>query len=93
MFKQDEIIEMAIQSGAFEYYEINLWADGDENPLIFFAKLVEERTAAKTWAEGYKQGVEDERISEANIGIAGFGMKVDPARENPYIIRSRGSNE
>jgi hypothetical protein len=39
---------------------------------------------AKAWAEGYQQGVQDERISEASIGIAGFGAKVEPARQNPY---------
>ena len=38
----------------------------------------------EAWDEGYRQGVEDERISEANIGIAGFGAKVSPARQNPY---------
>jgi flagellar biosynthesis/type III secretory pathway protein FliH len=48
-----------------------------------------EAGAAKAWAAGYQQGVEDERTSEANIGIAGFGMKVEPARENPYAIRAR----
>jgi hypothetical protein len=39
---------------------------------------------AKAWAEGYRQGVQDERTSEASIGIAGFGAKVEPARQNPY---------
>jgi hypothetical protein len=39
---------------------------------------------AKAWAEGYQQGVQDERTSEASIGIAGFGAKVEPARQNPY---------
>lgn len=39
---------------------------------------------ARAWAEGYASGVTDERTSEANIGIAGFGAKVEPARENPY---------
>jgi hypothetical protein len=39
---------------------------------------------AVAWAEGYRAGVEDERTSEANIGIAGFGAKVEPARQNPY---------
>ena len=39
---------------------------------------------AKAWAEGYQQGVNDERTSEASIGIAGFGAKVEPARQNPY---------
>jgi len=40
---------------------------------------------ALAWAEGYRMGVTDERTSEANIGIAGFNAKVEPARENPYI--------
>lgn len=40
--------------------------------------------AATAWAEGYASGVIDERTSDANIGIAGFGAKVDPARANPY---------
>ena len=39
---------------------------------------------AKAWAEGYRQGVEDERTSEAMIGIAGFDAKLEPARQNPY---------
>jgi hypothetical protein len=39
---------------------------------------------ALAWEEGYRAGVEDERTSEANIGIAGFGAKVNPARNNPY---------
>ena len=41
---------------------------------------------AEVWAKAYKQGVEDERTSEANIGIAGFGAKVNPARQNPYAV-------
>lgn len=41
---------------------------------------------AEVWAKAYKQGVEDERTSEANIGIAGFGEKVNPARQNPYAV-------
>lgn len=41
---------------------------------------------AEVWAEAYKQGVEDERTSEANIGIAGFGAKANPARQNPYAV-------
>jgi hypothetical protein len=39
---------------------------------------------AQAWAEGYRAGIDDERTSEANIGIAGMGMKVEPARNNPY---------
>lgn len=44
---------------------------------------------AKAWEEGYRQGMEDERTSNANIGIAGFGAKVDPARQNPYRDAAR----
>lgn len=40
--------------------------------------------AAAAWAEGYRLGVLDERTSDDNIGIAGFGAKVEPARQNPY---------
>lgn len=40
--------------------------------------------AVRAWAEGYRAGVDDERMSEANVGVAGFGAKVHPARENPY---------
>jgi len=39
---------------------------------------------AQAWDEGYRAGIDDERTSEANIGIAGMGMKVEPARNNPY---------
>ena len=44
----------------------------------------EQEPVARAWQEGYNQGIEDERISEANIGICGFGAKVEPARQNPY---------
>lgn len=47
-------------------------------------KWQQEPVAAVAWQQGYDQGVADERISEANIGIAGFGAKVNPARNNPY---------
>lgn len=40
---------------------------------------------AEAWQQGYHQGVQDERTSDANIGIAGFGAKVEPARNNPYL--------
>ena len=46
----------------------------------------EQEPVALAWDEGYRQGVQDERTSEANIGIAGFGAKVKPARQNPYGI-------
>ena len=39
---------------------------------------------AQAWEEGYRAGINDERISESNIDIAGFGAKLQPARANPY---------
>lgn len=44
-----------------------------------------QETVAQAWDEGYQQGIQDERTSESNIGIAGFGAKVQPARQNPYV--------
>jgi hypothetical protein len=43
-----------------------------------------QEPVAQAWAEGYRAGIDDERTSEANIGIAGMDMKVEPARNNPY---------
>jgi hypothetical protein len=43
-----------------------------------------QEPVAQAWDEGYRAGIDDERTSEANIGIAGFGAKVEPARNNPY---------
>lgn len=42
---------------------------------------------AEAWQQGYHQGVLDERTSEANIGIAGFDAKIEPARVNPYLAQ------
>ena len=57
------------------------------------AQHAEGGEAAKAWDEGYRQGVEDERTSEANIGIAGFDAKVEPARQNPYRPTPPASQE
>ena len=43
-----------------------------------------QESVAQAWDEGYRTGINDERMSEANIGIAGFGANVEPARINPY---------
>lgn len=43
-----------------------------------------QEPVAQAWDEGYRAGVNDERMSEANIGIAGFDAKVEPARNNQY---------
>lgn len=51
---------------------------------VFHPQEPEHEPVAKAWSEGYRQGIEDERTSEENIGIAGFGAKVEPNRENPY---------
>ena len=50
------------------------------------ARAPQGREEGEAWQEGYRQGVLDERTSEANIGIAGFGAKVEPARNNPYAL-------
>lgn len=52
-----------------------------------------QEQAAQAWDEGYHQGVADERTSEANIGVAGFGAKVEPARQNPYRTTSSTRQE
>lgn len=44
----------------------------------------QQEPLSTAWAEGYAAGIDDERTSEANIGIAGFGAKVNPNRKNPY---------
>ena len=71
---------------------IDAAVDGRRPDESLFTPLALEssqvKTAAQIWDEAYLAGVNDERTSEASIGIAGFGMKVEPARENPY--RTRG---
>lgn len=52
--------------------------------ILAGSKVQPKHTAAEAWAEGYRLGVLDERTSADNIGIAGFGAKVEPARQNPY---------
>lgn len=52
---------------------------------VFEAAQPAAAQEAVAWAEGYASGVIDERTSEANIGIAGYGAKVEPARANPYL--------
>lgn len=56
----------------------------EDDALRVIDRLVVD--VAKAWQEGYRQGVLDERTSEDNIGIAGFGAKVEPARNNPYAL-------
>ena len=81
-----QIIEMARRAGFNVDQGFLLRVTGIDEDLARFAKLVAE----KAWSEGYKQGIEDERTSESNIGIAGFNMKIEPARKSPYAIRGRG---
>jgi hypothetical protein len=44
---------------------------------------------AEIWDQAYRQGIDDERTSEDNIGIAGYGMKVQPDRKNPFRITAK----
>jgi hypothetical protein len=61
------------------------WPDRTHQPLYTHPpQRTEQEPVARAWDEGYRFGVNDERMSEANIGIAGMGMKVEPARNNPY---------
>lgn len=61
---------------------MNKNSDISYQPVFLFSH--DSVSAEKAWERGYKSGVEDERMSEANIGIAGLGGKINPARENPY---------
>lgn len=45
--------------------------------------------ASRAWSEGYIQGIQDERTSESNIGIAGFSAKITPSRQNPYTAKDK----
>ena len=66
--------EKALQALHAENERLGLYKDA----------YAEQEPVARAWDEGYRFGVNDERMSEANIGIAGMGMKVEPARNNPY---------
>jgi len=63
----------AVQPAAYHW-------DGVNPPV----PIAPQPQAAIAWQEGYRAGVNDERISDANIGIAGFDAKVEPNRSNPY---------
>jgi len=86
-----DTIDMAREAGLLTW--LNPPADVIER-LNAFAALVraDERKkqpatvqpVAQAWDEGYRAGIDDERTSEASIGIAGFDAKVEPARNNPY---------
>lgn len=46
------IKELAIQSGAWDHYEINEGVDGDEKPLEKFAELIAQETMNALHANG-----------------------------------------
>lgn len=83
---REDLIELAKQQAA----EIaRAGHNGWGNTMLALAVALESSVpvgVARAWQEGYRQGVLDERASEDNIGIAGFGAKVGPARNNPYTI-------
>lgn len=64
------------------------WPDCEKPPIQISLDAPtannEKITLAEAWAEGYARGIEDERISQASIGICGYGQKVSPNRNNPY---------
>jgi len=93
--EQAEKQEKALQSLHNENERLGLYKDAYGKPekctypncpypCMDLPDCIEQEPAARAWDEGYRFGVNDERMSEANIGIAGMGMKVEPARNNPY---------
>ena len=73
----------------FVAYAYSKGIDGAESAgRAIESALVASVDAATAWADGYASGVIDERTSDDNIGIAGFGAKIDPARANPYLYAS-----
>ncbi|MGE8279076.1 MAG: hypothetical protein ACN6O2_01455 [Stenotrophomonas sp.] len=71
----------------FVAYAYSKGIDGAESAgRAIESALVASVDAATAWADGYASGVIDERTSDDNIGIAGFGAKIDPARANPYLL-------
>ena len=87
LLRLQKLIQLA---RADERHNISIEKQGNEWYIMdgqrWYDRLV-QRIRAEAWAEGYKQGIDDERTSEANIGIAGGDFKVNPARENPYLAR------
>lgn len=83
---REDLIELAKQQAA----EIaRAGHNGWGNTMLALAVALESSVpvgVARAWQEGYRRGVLDERASEDNIGIAGFGAKVEPARNNPYAL-------
>jgi hypothetical protein len=61
-----------------------LWTEHAMQEVQRLGQEIEQSPVAQVWDEGYRQGIQDERMSEAYIGVAGFGAKVEPARQNPY---------
>lgn len=52
----ERIKELAKQSGAWDYYEINEGVDGDEKPLKDFAESIVRRAmdyASRNWEHGH----------------------------------------
>lgn len=71
----------------FVAYAYSKGIDGAESAgRAIESAIVASVDAATAWADGYASGLIDERTSDDNIGIAGFGAKIDPARANPYLL-------
>ena len=58
--------------------------DIPEGTAVYLQPKYTPAELAEAWEKGYAAGVSDERTSDANIGVCGFGAKIEPARENPY---------
>ena len=85
-----EMVDQACRDHGFPAGDRHVYARGYASMLESWTRRYGADPAsadpATAWAEGYRSGVTDERTSESNIGIAGFGAKIEPARANPYMI-------
>jgi flagellar biosynthesis/type III secretory pathway protein FliH len=91
-----EVLKQALE--ALEYLATQIKPDYEHSKAITSLRQAIEQAekqepVAKAWDEGYRAGVNDERMSEANIGIAGFNAKVEPARNNPYLTTPQPQRE
>jgi hypothetical protein len=75
---------------AYEAAKERGWVGLSDERLM---EMPKQEPVAKAWDEGYRAGINDERMSEANIGIAGFNAKVEPARNNPYLTTPQPQRE
>lgn len=55
----ERLKELMIESGAYDYYEINEGVAGDEQPMIKLVELVVKECASMCEREGYRLSMDD----------------------------------